>query len=169
MIFLPLDRFDVKVLVLSRSVVRSHDSALESRSDSSREDTSKGVESSLVVSGHHLGDVHHKRGVRVTVGNTLSVSIIRRSFVQHTGSVDLRSYRGRQMHGDHLKKGLSSWQPFLHDDLEELFLLQFLVLTGELNSEFLSQCDGLLRLVVKAESEDLGKRRVRASLLCCIL
>lgn len=57
---LPLDRFDVKIVLLSWDEVGSHDSDLLSSGDGTREDTTEGVETSFVGSRYHLGHVHHK-------------------------------------------------------------------------------------------------------------
>lgn len=51
--------------LLSRDVVGTHNSDLLSGGDLAREDTTEGIETSLVTCGHHLRYVHHKRSVGV--------------------------------------------------------------------------------------------------------
>lgn len=63
----PLDRLFIQVLFLSWDVVGSHDTGLHTSGNSSREDTAKSVESTLVAGGYHFGDVHHKDSLGVTV------------------------------------------------------------------------------------------------------
>jgi len=84
-----LDRFFVKIVFLSRSVVGSHDSDFLSGGDCSGEDSSEGEESGFIGGGHHLGDVHHKRSFGVAVFDGLSTDIIDGSFVEIAGSVFL--------------------------------------------------------------------------------
>ena len=55
----------MKVLILARDEVGSHDSAFVSGSDGTGEHTTEGVESSFVVGRYHFGDVHHERCLRV--------------------------------------------------------------------------------------------------------
>merc|ERR1719265_2001517 len=49
-----LDVLDEEIVLLALDVVGTHDAGLHSSANSSREDTAKGVETSLVVGGHHL-------------------------------------------------------------------------------------------------------------------
>lgn len=69
----PLDWLYVQVLLLSWCEVRAHDAHLLPCRNNTREDTTKGIESTLVGGWHHLGDVHHERRFRIAVLYTLKV------------------------------------------------------------------------------------------------
>lgn len=64
-----LDVLDEKIGLLARNVVRSHDADLGSSADSSGENTTEGVETSLIGGGYHLGDVKHERTSWVAVSD----------------------------------------------------------------------------------------------------
>ena len=81
-----LDGLLVQVLLLAGDEVGSHDSALLSGGDNAGEDTTEGVESSLVGGRHHLGDVHHEGGGGVTVLDAHAGNIVGGSLVQQLGS-----------------------------------------------------------------------------------
>ena len=76
-----LDGLLVQVLLLAGDEVRSHDSALLSGGDLAREDTTEGVEPSLVGGRHHLGDVHHEGGLGVAVLHSHAGNIVGGSLV----------------------------------------------------------------------------------------
>ncbi len=69
----PLDWLYVQVLLFSWCVVWAHDAHLLPCRNDTREDTTKGIESTLVGGWHHLGDVHHERSFRITVLYTWKV------------------------------------------------------------------------------------------------
>ena len=81
-----LDGFLEEILLLARDVVGSHDPALLSSGDLAGEDTTEGVETSLVRCGHHLGDVHHQRRLGVAVLDAHAGNIVRGTLVQQLGS-----------------------------------------------------------------------------------
>ena len=81
-----LDVLLIKIFLLSRDEVWSHNSALLSSGDLSREDTTEGVEPSLVWGGDHLGDVHHQGSVGVAVLDGDTGLIVRGSLVQWLSS-----------------------------------------------------------------------------------
>jgi len=84
-----LDVLDNKILLLAGVVVGSKNSDLLSSNDSSGEDSSEGVESALVRSGHHLGDVHHKGSLGVASSNRVGSGVIHGASVQVLNSVSL--------------------------------------------------------------------------------
>lgn len=67
---IPLNWFDVKVLLLSGDKVWSHNAHLQPSGDRAREHTAKCIEATLVTGGYHLGDVHHQGSLGVTVLDT---------------------------------------------------------------------------------------------------
>lgn len=69
----PLDWLNVQVLLLSWCEVRAHDAHLLPCRNNTREDTTKGIESTLIGGWHHLGDVHHERSFRIAVLYTWKV------------------------------------------------------------------------------------------------
>jgi len=117
-----LDVLNVKIVLGSWDVVRSHNSDLLSSGDGTAEDTTESVETTLVVGGDHLGDENHKGTVLVALLNGLAGSIIDGSLIKVGGSVSLGLDGGGELHDDHLKESLSSVNPLLEDALEEILL-----------------------------------------------
>ena len=76
----------IQVLLLAGDEVGAHDPALLSSGDLAGEDTTEGVEASLVRCGHHLGDVHHQRRLGVAVLDAHAGNIVRGALVQQLGS-----------------------------------------------------------------------------------
>ena len=79
----PLDGLLVQVLLLAGHEVGAHNAALETGGNLSGEDTAEGVETALVRSGHHLGDVHHERTIGVAGLHGHGRLIVSGAFVQH--------------------------------------------------------------------------------------
>lgn len=73
--------FQIKILMsstyllLARGEVGSHDTGLLSSDDLSGEDTSEGVETTLVGGRYHLAHVHHEGSFGVTVLNNTTVTL----------------------------------------------------------------------------------------------
>jgi len=131
-----LDVLDVEVVLGTGTVVGSHDSDLLTGLDGTGENTTKSVESTLVVGGDHLGDEDHKRTVLVAVLDGLTAGIIDGTFVELGGSVVL-SFLGRgQLHDDHLKKSLGGVDPLLEHAFEKILhsLVLFVRLEGDAES-----------------------------------
>lgn len=82
-------------------------SDLGSGSDSSGEDSSESVESSLVGGGHHLRDVEHEGSLGVTVPDTDSGLVVHGSLVKGLHSVPLGSEGGGEVDDNHLEEGVS--------------------------------------------------------------
>lgn len=150
-----LNSLDVQIFLLSRSVVGALDADLKTRTDSTGEDTTEGVETTLIGSRHHLGDVKHQRSFGIAVTDTNAGLIIVRTFVESFGTVLLSSDGGWQVKNHHFQKSIGSWKELLHDNLKKGLALQFLLLTGQLNLELLQKNGDFLLLRVGDSIEDL--------------
>jgi hypothetical protein len=102
-----LDSLDGQVLLLTRSVVRTLDTDLKTGLDGTGEDTTESEETTLIGSGHHLGDVKHERTLGVTVTDGNASFIIGRTLVQGLGTVLLSSDGGRKVENHHLHESVS--------------------------------------------------------------
>lgn len=150
-----LDSLDEEILLLSRGVVGTLDTDLETGSDGTGEDTTESVESTLVGSGHHLGDVKHERTLGVTVTDTDGGLVVDGTLVEGLGTVLLGGGGRGEVENHHLKKRVSSGKESSHNSLEELLALLLTVLSGELEVELLKESGGLLLLEVHDSREDL--------------
>mmetsp|Transcript_5679 Transcript_5679/g.8408 ORF Transcript_5679/g.8408 Transcript_5679/m.8408 type:complete len:371 (-) Transcript_5679:431-1543(-) len=156
-----LNILDPKLGLLSGLVVGSHDAYLLSSGNLSREYTSKGVETSFIGGRNHLRDVHTKRssigGITCTDGS--GGSIIKRSLVKGINTVSLGLSGGRQMKHNHLKDGISSRKPLLHDTLKKLLSDKLLLISLKLNSDGLQHLLNLSVLLVHDSLEKSSDRR----------
>lgn len=134
------------------------DSDLGSGLDSSREDSSESVESTLVGGGYHLGDVKHEGSLGVTVSDSNGRLVVHGSFVKVLDSVSLGSDGRGKVDNDHLEEGVSSREPFPHDNLEEGLTLEITLLGGEVNLELLENLGDIILLEVHDSVEDLEDR-----------
>lgn len=128
-----LDGLDEQVLLLSGDVVWALDTDLGAGTDSSREDTTEGVEATLVGGGHHLGHVEDEGCLGVTVPDADSGLVVHGAFVEGLHTVLLGGCRGWQVNDYHLQEGLSSRKELAHDDLEEGLALEVDLLRSELD------------------------------------
>jgi hypothetical protein len=149
-----LDGLDEQVLLLSGLVVGALNADLETRTDGTGEDTTESVETTLVGSGHHLGDVQHEGTVVVTVPNTDGVDIVVGTLVESLHTVSLGGDGRRKVENHHLKESVSSGKELPHDDLEELLALEILLIGGELDLELLEESGDLISLEVHDGLED---------------
>lgn len=149
-----LDSLDEEIILLSWNVVWSLDTDLETGADSSGEDTTESVETTLIGGRHHLGDVQHERSLRIAVTDTLAELIVGWTLVESLGTVSLGSDWGWQVENDHLQESISSWQELSHDDLEEGLSFEVLLVTLERDLELLEKKLGLFLLEVHDGSED---------------
>ena len=150
-----LDGLDEEILLLSGNVVGTLDTDLDTGLDGTGVDTTEGVETTLIGSGNHLGDVKHQRGSGVTVADTNAGPVVLRTLVQSLGTVLLGSDGRGQVDTDHLQKGISGRQELAHDELEEGLALEVLLVVGESNLELLEEGEDLITLVVVDSGEDL--------------
>jgi hypothetical protein len=130
-----LDLLNEEIILLSWKVVWSHNSDLLSGLDDSGEDTSEGVETSLIGGWHHLGDIHHEWSLWVTVSDGSSALIVHWSLVEILYTVSLGNDWGWEMEDNHVQKGIGGWEELSHDDLHEGLSVAFLLLRGEVNLE----------------------------------
>mmetsp|Transcript_14452 Transcript_14452/g.20088 ORF Transcript_14452/g.20088 Transcript_14452/m.20088 type:complete len:801 (+) Transcript_14452:187-2589(+) len=130
-----LDGLEEEIGLSSLFVVRTQNSDLLSSLNTSREDTSESIKSTLVVGGHHLGDVHHKRTIRITVSDTLGSFILHITSVQVLDTVFLGNNRGRKMQNDHLKKSITSREKLTHDSLQKRLANLVSLFKSQLNTE----------------------------------
>jgi len=149
-----LDRLDEEIVLLSGNVVGTLDADLGSRLDSSREDTTESVETTLVGGGNHLRDVKHEGSLGVAVTDTDGALVVHRSFVQGLDTVSLSGDGGRKVDDNHLQEGVSSGKELPHHDLEELLALEILLVGGESDLELLEKGGDLILLEVHDGVED---------------
>ena len=150
-----LNGLDEQIVLLSGEVVGTLDTDFGSRLDSSREHTTKGIETSLIGGGYHLGDVEDKRTLGVAVTDTDSRLVVHGTFVECLDTIALSGSRGWKVDNYHLQEGVTSGQKFTHDDLEEGFAFEITLIRCEFDIEFLKHgADGIL-LEVHDSIEDL--------------
>jgi len=150
-----LDSLDEEIVLLSGYVVGALDTDLQTRSNGTGEDTTEGVETTLIGGGHHLGDVEHERTLGVAVSDTDSALIVKGTLVQSLGTVLLGSDGRGQVENHHLQKSVGSGEESAHDSLEELLALLLLVIRSELQLKLLEKGGNLLLLEVHDSGEDL--------------
>jgi len=149
-----LDGLDEQVLLLSGGVVGALNADLETGADGTGEDTTESVETTLVGSGHHLGDVQHERTVVVTVPDTDGVDIVVGTLVKSLHTVLLSGDGRRKMENHHLEESVSGGKELPHDNLEELLALEILLIGSELDLELLEKSGDLVGLEVHDRLED---------------
>jgi hypothetical protein len=137
-----LDLFEVKIILLARNVVWSHDSDLGG-SDGTGVDTSEGVESTFIGSWHHLGDVEHQVSVRVASFHRHASFIVFWTFVQGGGTVGTGGNWRWQVNANHLEEGVSGWEPLSDHGLQEWFAFHLLLIVVKLNLELGEELCGL--------------------------
>ena len=151
-----LDGLNKEILLGGAVVVGTHKAYLHTGLNAAREHTSKGVEASLIVGGHHLGHVHHEGSIGVTVADTSGSGIIHITSVQVLNTVLLRSHRGRQVAHDHFQKSISGGKELAHDGLKESLSDLLLLLKGKLDTKLFNHLLILGLLVI----HDVGEERV---------
>ena len=149
-----LNGLNKQVLLLSGGVVGSLNADLETRADGTGEDTTESVETTLVGSGHHLGDVQHERTVVVTVPDTDGVDIVVGTLVESLHTVLLSGDGRRKMKNHHLEESVSGGKELPHDNLEELLALEILLIGSELDLKLLEESGDLIGLEVHDRLED---------------
>jgi hypothetical protein len=149
-----LDGLDEKVLLASGLVVGALDADLETRADSSGEDTTEGVETALVGGGNHLGDVQHEGTLGIAVADTNGVDVVVGTLVKSLHTVPLGSGGRRKVKNHHLEQSIGSGKELAHDNLEELLALEVLLVAGELDLELLEESRDLVSLEVHDRVED---------------
>ena len=151
-----LDRLDEEIILLTRDEVGAQDADLLTSADGTGEDTTEGIEATLIGSGDHLGNEEHERtrGIAVTDGN--SGFIVERSIVQVVDTVALSNDGGRQVEDQHLKKSISSREPLTHDGLKKRLSDLLELLTLKNNVERLHHLLVLLLIVIHGSLKELS-------------
>lgn len=97
-----LNGLDKQVILLTGEVVGTLDTDLGASTDSTREDTTECVETTLIGSGDHLGDVENQRTLGITITDTDSGLVILRTLVKGFRTVPLGGTGGRKVEDNHL-------------------------------------------------------------------
>ncbi|GIX64180.1 uncharacterized protein BcabD6B2_36150 [Babesia caballi] len=149
-----LDVLDEQVSLLTGHVLGTLNPDLLTSGHGTGEDTTEGVETTLVRSRYHLRDVHHKRALRVTVADSIGSLVVHGTGVQVLHTVLLGGEGRRKVADNHLKKNVASREPDLHDPLEQGLASEVTVVTLELNTNGLEL--GLVLLLVVVH--DVGEQ-----------
>lgn len=149
-----LDRLDNGVILLAGNEVRTLDSDLRAGRNGTREDSTESVESTLVGSRNHLGDVDHQRTLGVTVPNTDGGLVVHGTFVKGLNTVSLSGNGRGEVDTDHLEKRVTSGEELSHNNLEELLALEVPLLGGKLDLELLEELGDLILLEVHDRVEE---------------
>lgn len=163
-----LNGLDELVLLLTGDEVGSLDSNLRSGLGGTGEDSTESVESTLVGSGNHLGDVDHQGTLGVTVSDSDGGLVVHGTFVQGLDSVSLGGGGRRQVDDNHFQHGLTSGQELSHNGLEEGLTLLVNLVLGQLDLELFEELGDLVLLEVHDGGEDsengVQNERVEGSL-----
>lgn len=152
-----LDVLDVEVVLGSWLVVWTHDSNLLTGGNDTGEDSTEGIESTLVVGGDHLGDEDHEWAVLGALLDGLTGGIVDWTFVEIGGSVLLGLDWTWELEDDHFKKGLGGVDPLLEDVLHEMLSGELSLVSLEDDLEGTEHLVDFLHLTVhggSAESDD---------------
>mmetsp|Transcript_10351 Transcript_10351/g.16248 ORF Transcript_10351/g.16248 Transcript_10351/m.16248 type:complete len:840 (-) Transcript_10351:39-2558(-) len=155
-----LDRLGEQVSLLAGDEVRSKDAHLLASSDLTGEHTAESDET-VIGTGNHLRDVHHKGAAigGVASADSLGSLIVHGAIVQGLSTVNLRSGGGRQLDDNHLQHSVGGGEPLLHDSLKKgLAGKGLLLLLGEVDTDVLGhvkclELSLLVQLVVHDGSE----------------
>lgn len=143
-----LNRLDNGVILLAGNEVRTLDSDLRAGRNGTGEDSTESVESALVGSGNHLGDVDHQRTLGVTVPNTDGGFVVHGTLVKSLNTVLLSGNGRGKVDTDHLEKRVTSGEELSHNNLEELLALEVPLLGSKLDLELLEELGDLILLEV---------------------
>jgi len=116
--------------------------------DGTTEDTTEGIEATLVVGRDHLGDEDHEGTGLITVFDRHAASVILGSLIEHGGTIVLSLLGGGQLQDDHLKKSLSGIDPLLEDALEEILGALVSLSSGEGDVEGLEHLPDGIKVIV---------------------
>lgn len=150
-----LNGLDEEILLLAGGVVGALDTDLETGADGTGEDTTESIETTLIGSGNHLGDVEHERTLGVAGLDGHSGLVVLGTLVESLGTVSLGGDGGRKVEDHHLQQAVSSGKEGLHDGLEKLLALLLSVVSSELKVELLEESGNLVLLEVHDSGEDL--------------
>lgn len=150
-----LDGLDEQVFLLAGEVVGALNADLGTGADGTREDTTKGVETSLVGRRHHLRNVAHEGALGVAVTDSNGRLVVHGTFVEGLATVALCGGGGGKVDDYHLQEGVTGGQELAHDDLEEGFALEITLILRELDLELLEHGRDVVLLEVHDGLEDL--------------
>jgi len=153
-----LDALDEHVGLATGNVVGALNADLDTRLGGTGEDTTEGVETTLVGGRHHLGDVDHEGTLGVTVTDTDGRRVVLGTLVKGLNTVLLGSDGRRKVDNHHLEESVGSGQELAHDDLEEGLALEILLVTDELDLELLDERVSVILLALHDNVEDLEDR-----------
>lgn len=163
-----LNRLEELVFLLTGNEVGALDSDLGSGLGGTGEDSTESVESTLVGSGDHLGDVDHQGTLGVTVSDTDGGLVIHGTFVQGLDSVSLSGGGRRQVDDDHFQESFTGGQELSHNSLQQGLTLLILFILQELDLELFQKLGDFVLLEVHdggKDSEDgVQDERVEGSL-----
>lgn len=114
-----LDGLDIEIVLLARDIVGTHDTDLLTSLDCAREDTTKGIETTLIRCGYHLRDVHKSGTVGIASLDSLGDAVVAGTSVEGIATITLGGKRRRKVDAHHLKESIGSREPLTHDGLEE--------------------------------------------------
>ena len=152
-----LNVLDVEVVLGSWLVVWTHDSNLLTGGNDTGEDSTEGIESTLIVGGDHLGDEDHEWAILRALLDSLTGDIIDWTFVKVGSSVLLGPNWTWELEDDHFKKSLGGVDPLLEDVLHEMLSGEFSLVGLENDLKSTEHLVDLLHLSVhggSAESDD---------------
>mmetsp|Transcript_14922 Transcript_14922/g.26360 ORF Transcript_14922/g.26360 Transcript_14922/m.26360 type:complete len:806 (-) Transcript_14922:95-2512(-) len=151
-----LNRLGVEILLLTRNIVGTHDTALLASTNFTGEDTTESEETTLIGSRNHLRNVDHKRAVGIAVADGSGIDVIEGTLVKNIDTVPLSLGGGRKVVDDHLKESLVSGKPALHDTLHEGLAHELLVIGLELaeDIELLEHREKLVLGVLHGKIDD---------------
>jgi len=114
-----LDGLDIEIVLLARDIVGTHDTDLLTSLDCAREDTTKGIETTLIRCGYHLRDVHKSGTVGIASLDSLGDAVVAGTSVEGIATITLGGKRRRKVDAHHLKESIGGREPLTHDGLEE--------------------------------------------------
>ncbi len=132
-----LNRLDEEIVLLSGQVVGTLDTDFGTGLDGTREDTTKGVETSFIGSRHHLGYVEDKRTLGITIPDTDGGLVVHGALVEGLYTVALSGGGGRKIDDYHLQEGVTGGKEFAHNDLEEGLAFEVALFLGQLDVKLL--------------------------------
>ena len=150
-----LDGLDKQVILLSRDIIGALDTDFGASTNGTGEDTSEGVETTLIGGGHHLGDVQDQRSLRVAVTDADGGFIVHGTLVEGLNTIALSGSGRGKVDNDHLQEGVAGRQELPHDDLQEGLTLELPLIGEKLDIELLEHASNLVFLEVHDGIEDL--------------
>ena len=153
-----LDGLDKQVIFLSWKIVGALDADLGASTNGTREDASKGIETTLIRGRDHLRDIQDQRSLRVAIADTNGGLVIHGPLVEGLDTVRLSGGGGGEIDDDHFEEGVSGRQKFPHYNFQERLSLKLLLLWNQFDLELLEHFGGIILLEFHNGVEDLVDR-----------